>query len=206
LRGKLPNDEGVHTASSGPEPNVLARFHELIRMPRKTKKAKSRKQQDSELLSELAVILLVEDREDDILLIRRAFKKIDFRNPLQAVRNGEEAVAYLKGEGQFSNRDEHPLPSLILLDLKMPRMDGFEFLTWIKKQPELRHLPVVVLTSSSELRDVNIAYALGASSFLVKPNDFEKYIELNHALHQIWLVYGRSPEASRAPRTNLREE
>src|SRR4051812_6820580 len=100
-------------------------------------------------VSELGVILLVEDREDDVLLIKRAFDKIGLANPVQVARDGQEAVEYLLGEEEFSNREEHPLPSLILLDLKMPRMNGFEFLVWIKKREELRHLPVVVLSSSS---------------------------------------------------------
>jgi len=153
-------------------------------------------------VSDLAVILLVEDREDDVLLIKRAFDKIALANPVQVARDGQEAVEYLLGEGDFSNREEHPLPSLILLDLKMPRMNGFEFLVWIKKQEELRHIPVVVLSSSSELRDVNVAYRLGASSFLVKPNDFEQFIVLNKSLQQIWIKHGRTPEATRPPRTN----
>jgi len=151
-------------------------------------------------VSEIGVILLVEDREDDVVLIRRAFKEIGLMNPVQVVRDGEEAVAYLKGDGIFSNHEEQPLPALILLDLKMPRMDGFEFLAWLRQQPELLHLPVVVLTSSEELRDVHRAYALGANSFLVKPIDFEQYIELNKILHQYWLVHSRTPDAQRPPR------
>jgi CheY-like chemotaxis protein len=153
-------------------------------------------------VSDLGVILLVEDREDDVLLIKRAFEKIGLANPVQVARDGQEAVEYLLGEAAFSNREEHPLPSLILLDLKMPRMNGFEFLVWIKKQDEFRHLPVVVLSSSSELRDVNVAYRLGANSFLVKPNDFEQFIGLNKSLQEFWLRYGKTPEATRPPRTN----
>src|SRR4051812_22677364 len=90
-----------------------------------------------------AVILLVEDREDDIVIIRKSFGKAGLLNPLQVVRNGEEAVAYLMGDKPYANRGEYPLPDLILLDLKMPRMDGFEVLTWIRTQPGIRGLPVV---------------------------------------------------------------
>src|SRR5207237_10670820 len=97
-----------------------------------------------------AVILLVEDRGDDVLLIQRAFKRASLNNPVQVVRDGEQAISYLAGEGIFRNRAEYPLPWLILLDLKMPRVDGFEVLKWIRSQPELRRLIVVVLTSSEE--------------------------------------------------------
>ena len=119
-------------------------------------------------VSDTSVILVVEDREDDILLIRRAFDRASVTNPIQVVRDGEEAIAYLIGEGQYANRDEYPLPVLVLLDLKLPRKDGFEVLSWIRSQPGIRSLPVVVLTSSNQIRDVNRAYQLGANSFFVK--------------------------------------
>src|SRR5205085_6420287 len=94
-----------------------------------------------------ALILIAEDREDDVLLIRRSLEKAVVPNPIQIVRNGEETIAYLTGEGKFANRDEYPLPGLLLLDLKMPRTDGFEVLSWIRQQPGLRALRVIVLTS-----------------------------------------------------------
>src|SRR5438477_12877403 len=117
----------------------------------------------------ISVILLAEDREDDVLLIRRAFNKANLLNPLHLVHDGDEAIAYLKGEGQFANRAEYPLPSLLLLDLKMPRRDGFEVLQWVREQSSLKALRVIVLTSSEHIQDVNRAYDLGANSFLVKP-------------------------------------
>src|SRR5438132_4460545 len=110
-------------------------------------------------MSDQAVILLAEDLEDDILLIRRAFERGNIDKPLQIVRDGEETIAYLKGEGKYANRAEYPLPDLLLLDLKMPRLDGFEVLRWIRQQPGLEGLRVVVLTSSEDMRDVNKAYA-----------------------------------------------
>src|SRR5947209_16596546 len=106
-------------------------------------------------MSELALILLVEDREDDITLVRRALRKGYIDNPLQVVRTGEEALAYLKGEGKYGNRFEHPLPDLILLDLKLPGLDGFDVLQWVRQHPTLYALRVVVLTSSEDMRDVN---------------------------------------------------
>jgi len=149
-----------------------------------------------------AVILLAEDREDDILLIRRAFEKGDIRNPLYVVRDGEEVVAYLKGEGRYSNRAEYPLPDLLLLDLKMPGMDGFDVLRWLRQQSDFGSLRVVVLTSSDRIQDVNVAYHLGANSFLVKPMDFQNVIELSKVLRDYWLQISKAPETSRAPRAS----
>src|SRR5438270_424523 len=93
--------------------------------------------------------------------------RVDIRRRSICVRDGAEAMDYLRGEGSYANRDEYPLPALILLDLKMPKVDGFEVLTLLRAHPTLRSLPVLVLTSSDQLRDVNRAYELGANSFLV---------------------------------------
>ena len=147
-----------------------------------------------------AVILLVEDQENDIQLIRRAFAKARLPNPLQIVRNGEEAIAYLAGERQFANRAEFPLPRLILLDLKLPGTDGFEVLKWIRSQPGLKSLIVVVLTSSDHIRDINEAYNLGANSFMVKPMDFENIVELSKLLRDYWIMANQAPETFREPR------
>src|SRR4051812_33029458 len=102
-------------------------------------------------MSEQELILIAEDREDDVLLIRRSLERARVLNPIQIVRNGEETISYLQGEGKFANRDEYPLPSLLLLDLKMPRTDGFEVLRWIRQQPALKALRVIVLTSSEDI-------------------------------------------------------
>jgi len=146
-------------------------------------------------------ILLAEDRDDDVLLIRRAFASAYIPNPLYVVKDGEEAIAYLAGEHRYANREEYPLPSLLLLDLKMPRMDGFDVLTWIRQQPSLKALRVVVLTSSSDLRDVTKAYQLGANSFLVKPVDFQNLIALIKTVEGYWLEISKVPEISRPPRS-----
>jgi CheY-like chemotaxis protein len=147
-----------------------------------------------------ALILVVEDREDDILLINKAFERAALQNPLQFVRSGEEAINYLAGERKYSNRAEYPLPILVLLDLKMPGVDGFEVLAWIRGHESLRGLPVVVLTSSSELRDVNRAYALGANSFFVKELDFAGTVDLSKLIQKYWLNKTRLPETSRGDR------
>lgn len=144
-------------------------------------------------MSETGLILLVEDEKDDALLIQRAFAKAKVLNPLQVVRTGEEAVAYLRGTGPFANRAEFPLPALVLLDIKMPGMDGFEVLRWIREQSPVSTVRVVMLTSSSDMRDVNTAYKLGANSFLIKPVDFERFVEISQALNGYWLWLDKAP-------------
>ena len=146
-----------------------------------------------------AVILLAEDDDNHVVLLRHAFKEANFLNPLHVVRDGEETIAYLKGEGQYANRAEYPLPALLLLDLKMPRKNGFEVLKWIRQEPGLRALRVIVLTSSDGLQDVNLAYRLGANSFLVKPVDFEHFVAVVHALQGYWLWMSQAPETFRPP-------
>ncbi len=150
-------------------------------------------------MSESALFLLVEDNKDDVLLIRRAFDKAKVMNPLQVANSGEEAIAYLSGSGKFANRAEYPLPALVLLDLKMPRVDGFDVLRWIRLQPSLSTLRVIILTSSDEMRDVNTAYKLGANSFLIKPVDFERFVEISQALAGYWLWMDKAPDTYRPP-------
>ena len=145
------------------------------------------------------VILLAEDNEDHVILTKRAFKMAGLLNPLFIVENGEQAIAYLKGEGKFANRSEYPLPTLLLLDLKMPGKNGFEVLQWLRGQPTLSALRVVVLTTSDEIHDVNRAYQLGANSFLTKPVDFRDFVQLSSAVKGYWLWMSRAPELERPP-------
>jgi CheY-like chemotaxis protein len=147
-----------------------------------------------------ALILLVEDREDDILVMQRAFEKAHLTNPVQVVNTGEEAVAYLNGVGKYTNRAEYPLPALILLDLKLPGMDGFELLSWIRRQEGIQAMPVIVLTSSDQIRDVNRAYAMGANSFFVKEMDFREAISFANLLREYWLKKALKPNTTRPAR------
>jgi CheY-like chemotaxis protein len=140
-------------------------------------------------------ILLVEDSEDDQLLIRRAFAKAKLSNPLHVVDDGDKAVAYLAGEGAYADRAAHPLPTLLLLDLKLPRRSGHEVLAWLRADPALRRLPVVILTSSAESADVKRAYDLGANSYLVKPVEFEGLLEMVRNLGVYWFVMNELPES-----------
>lgn len=146
---------------------------------------------------EQSLILVVDDREDDIIMLKRAFKKANVLNPIQVTRSGEEAISYLKGEDRYENRSEFPLPDLILLDLKMPAVDGFDVLRWIRSQPQFKALRVVVLTSSDALKDVNLAYQLGANSFLVKPLEFQQFVNITQAIQGYWLWLSESPQVER---------
>src|SRR6476661_856809 len=141
-----------------------------------------------------AVILLVEDRQDDEILVLRSFARAGIKNPVHVVREGEEAVSYLSGSGKYANREDHPLP--LRLDIKLPKIDGFEVLKWIRGRPELSGLPVVVLTSSDSARDVNLAYRLGANSFLVKPMDFSGFVELSNFISDHWFLWTKTPATS----------
>ena len=143
------------------------------------------------------VILLAEDSEDDVFIFRRAFAEAGYQTALQVVRHGEEAIAYLKGEGKYSNRAEYPLPSLFLLDLKMPRKNGFDVLEWIRGEPSLRGILVVVLTTSERVEDINRAYKLGANSFLTKPINFSEFRDMLNSLHTYWTTFNRSPSSER---------
>jgi len=139
---------------------------------------------------------LVEDSEDDIALLRRAFAKCRVMNPLQVVKNGPEAIEYLQGAGRYRNREKFPLPRIILLDIKMPGMSGLDVLKWIREQPSVRGIRVIMLTSSDSVRDVNAAYQLGANSFLVKPNDFDDLVKLTQSIQGYWVWTDTGPQGT----------
>lgn len=146
-------------------------------------------------------ILLVEDDSNDVLLIQRAFQKAGLRDLLKIVRDGEQALDYVAGRGQYANRERYPLPYLLLLDLKMPGTDGFEVLQWIRGEPDLRRLLVVVLTSSNLQADVDRAYELGANSYLVKPVEFDEMVNMLQRFEAYWTEINRTPTAPTQPAT-----
>ena len=147
------------------------------------------------------VILLAEDHDDDIVLIRRALARARITNPFRVVRNGSQAISYLRGDGEYADRAQNPTPDLLLLDLQMPIKDGFEVLKWVRRQRSLDALRILVLTSSDSLRDVNLAYQLGADSFLVKPIEFEDASQLGALIREHWLnASGTSGSFRNAPR------
>ncbi len=136
------------------------------------------------------IILLVDDSADDIELMRHAFQSAKSLDLVQVARDGEEAVAYLSGTGPYQDRAQFPLPAVMLLDLNMPRMDGFEVLAWLQAQPALKRLMVIMLSASRQPADVAQAYDLGAKAFLVKPGKFDDLIAMLRCLDQ-WLGYNR---------------
>ena len=136
--------------------------------------------------------LLVDDSENDLFLTRVAFKKAGIDSSLQEVHNGEEAIAYLKGDGPYSDRNAFPLPAAMLLDLNMPMKDGFDVLKWVRTQPALKRMPVIILSASMRSEDVEQAFDLGANSFLVKPGTIADLIDMIRCLRD-WLRYNHFP-------------
>jgi len=140
-------------------------------------------------------VLVAEDDPSDVYLLKRAFAAADVPATLHVVRDGQEAIDYLEGQDGYADRNAHPLPDLMLLDLKMPRMNGFDVLNWLRQKPGLKRLLVTVLTSSSESVDINRAYDLGANSYLVKPHGTNDLAELVRRVHNYWLESNQCPAA-----------
>ena len=136
---------------------------------------------------EPGVILVAEDDANEMLLLRYAFEEAGVISPIMDVRDGREAVNYLTGQPPYGNRSLYPFPSLLVVDLKMPVMTGFEVLAWLQNQADLKKLPVVVLSSSNADRDMAQARALGARDYLVKPSLLDDLIKLAGNLHARWL-------------------
>jgi two-component system response regulator len=139
------------------------------------------------------IILLVEDNPDDVKLTLRALKKSNILNEVVVAQDGVEAVDYLFGAGKYAGRDTKVLPQVVLLDLKMPRMDGLEVLQRVRADERTKLLPVVVLTTSSEDRDRVESYKLGANSYIRKPVDFDQFVDAVQNLGLYWLVLNEAP-------------
>lgn len=143
-------------------------------------------------------ILLVEDNPDDEALTLRALERNNILNRVVVVRDGAEALDYLFGQGGHAGRDTGQLPEVVLLDLKLPKIDGLEVLRRIRSEPLTRRLAVVILTSSNEERDIVAGYDLGANSYIRKPVDFNQFIEAVRQLGIYWLVLNVSPPPAAA--------
>ena len=139
-------------------------------------------------MSKPATILLVDDSRMDIELTLDAFNQAHLSNRIEVASSGQQALDYLFGETQYADRTQHPLPDLVLLDLKMPGIDGFEVLQRVKQTPMLKRIPIVVLTSSKEEGDRALSYDIGANSYLVKPVDFTGFIDVVRQIEDYWLT------------------
>jgi CheY-like chemotaxis protein len=142
----------------------------------------------------IETVLLVEDDANDISLFERAFGRTGFPHHLETVRSGEEAIAYLSGQGLYTDRQKYPLPTLLLLDIKMPRKNGFEVLGWIRDDPRLAPLRVIMLTASPRAEDVNRAYRMGANSYVVKPVGASGLTAILASLATHWFQHSQVPD------------
>jgi CheY-like chemotaxis protein len=138
-------------------------------------------------------VLIAEDDPGDIFLLQRAFTAAGVRASLHFVRDGQEAIDYLGGEANYADRTTYPLPDLMLLDLKMPRLNGFDVLQWLRQQPGLKRLLVTILTSSDQARDIDRAYDLGVNSYLLKPHGSSDLAELVQRVQRYWLDLNQRP-------------
>ncbi len=137
-------------------------------------------------------ILHVDDDQNDLILLEHACRAANLSYSVKSAADGDMAIAYLSGRGSYGNRLTHPLPALVLLDLKMPRKSGFEVLTWIRSQPSLKRMLVFIFTSSRHQEDIDKAYELGANAYLVKPVGFERLVDELKAL-DTWLMLNEKP-------------
>jgi two-component system response regulator len=142
---------------------------------------------------EAVEILLVEDNPNDVELTLHALRASHLANDIKVVRDGEEALDFIMCRGSFSERDINSGPRVILLDLKLPKVDGIEVLRQTKADPRTRMIPIVILTSSTEDKDIVESYQLGVNSYMQKPVDFQQFTEAVHQLGLYWLVYNRPP-------------
>lgn len=132
-------------------------------------------------------ILYVEDEENDQLLLRLAFQKAGVFTQLNCVGDGQSAIDYLAGNDRFADRDEYPIPGLVLLDLNLPRKSGIEILRWVRQQPEFQTVIVIVFSSSNREIDIRRAYAAGANAYVVKPSSLEKLVAVVRSIRDFWL-------------------
>jgi len=133
-------------------------------------------------------ILIAEDDENDAYILQRGLRAAGFHNPFHISPDGADAVRYLKGEAPYADRGKHRFPRIIITDLKMPNMDGFELLEWLKEHGDCNVIPCLVLSSSQQPRDVQRAYRLGANSYLMKPPTFEELVEHLQLVLRYWTM------------------
>jgi CheY-like chemotaxis protein len=142
---------------------------------------------------EARTILLVEDNSDDVFFMKRALKAAGIVNPLEVVMTGQAAIDYLSGEGPYADRKAHPLPVLILLDLKLPVKNGHEVLEWLRGNPSLATMVAIILSTSRERVDIERAYQLGVNGYLIKPSSPSQLVESMEAVKRYWLEFNETP-------------
>ena len=147
-------------------------------------------------------ILIVDDDENDIFFVQRAFTEINVHCVFQILKNGQEVVDYLSGLGDYANREKYPLPMMILMDLKMPIMDGFQVLAWLRSRPGLKVIPTIVFSSSDVPADITRAYELGANSFMTKSVTYDGLLLKLQTLSQYWLEYCKHPQVAETDASN----
>ena len=142
-------------------------------------------------------VLLVEDDPNDVFFFQNVWKKAGIVNPLRVAKDGQEALDYLEGAGEFADRDKYPLPCLTILDLKLPRVMGLEVLKRIREHPALRKLIVIVLSSSLSDEDISEVYELGGNAYLVKPPEMGRLADIVKAIKHFWLTHNHAPSLPR---------
>jgi CheY-like chemotaxis protein len=150
------------------------------------------------MLQERRIVALVEDNPDDRFLFERAWRGAGVKNLLRMFEDGQKALTYLLGAGEYADRDRHPLPGLLLLDIKMPTVSGFDVLRRLRQHDILRLLPVLMLTASTSPEDITEAYRWGANGFFIKPSSVQELMELLVSLKGCWLRFNEFPEFERA--------
>jgi len=143
-------------------------------------------------------ILIVDDDENDIFFVKRAFTEINVHCTFHTLKNGQEAVDYLQGEGEYANRQKFPIPMMILMDLKMPIMDGFQVLAWLRSREGIKVIPTIVFSSSDLPNDITRAYELGANSFMTKSVTYDGLLLKLQTLSQYWLEHCKHPQVADA--------
>lgn len=138
-------------------------------------------------------VLMVENNRNSAALLQKAYQHLGFTNPIHLVTDGRDAVDYLAGNWIYENRNLYPLPMLVLLDLDLPRISGFEVLKWVRQQSGLEQLRIVVFCDSQKQQDIDRAYAYGANSYLYKPSGFKALLEMVKALHEYWVLLSERP-------------
>jgi DNA-binding response OmpR family regulator len=144
----------------------------------------------------IRTILLVEDDENDVFFLQEAMKKAGVLSSIQVASDGQQAIDYLKGAGKFANREEFPLPGLVILDLKLPYVMGLDVLKWIRQQPQAATI-VIILSSSRDEAGIAAAYRLGANGYLVKPPELSKLLDMAKSIKDYWLTHNTPPSKSR---------